>query len=121
MQLDQKAKQYLDLKDTEKKTKADIATINSEFKQHLKEVNQTEVKTDNFEIKVAERVTETFNNEKLLERCKELNALHLIKTIEVVDMEAFQKTLYDGEIEPTLFKDCIETKVAEVLTVKAVK
>ena len=121
MQLYLKAKQYLDLKDTEKKTKADIAIINSEFKQHLKEINQKEVKTDNFEIKVAERVTETFNNEKLLNKCKELNALHLIKTIEVVDMDAFEKTLHDGEIEPTQFQDCVETKIVEVLTVKGLK
>lgn len=121
MQLDQKAKQYLELKDTEKKTKADIATINSEFKQYLKDNTTAVVKTSNYEVKLSERVTENFIADKLLERCKELNALHLIKTIEVVDMDAFQKTLYDGEIEPTLFKDCIETKVAEVLTVKVVK
>lgn len=114
-------KEYVELKAVEKRTKDNLSIINSGIKDFFRQEDILEIDKDGVIASLSITETETFNNEKLLAKVKEIGADYLIKTVEVVDMEMFESSLRHNEIEPTLFKDCVEVSVIERLNVKVKK
>ena len=93
---------------------------NKEIKKLMQEQDITEFETENGLVaKINIQKRESFNDEKLLAKLKELNGFTAIKTIEVVDMEELENLIYNGNIDASQLTNCKETK--EVITLKVNK
>lgn len=94
--------------------------FNKEIKETLAKMNKEEFKTDNGLIaKVTIQKRESFNEDKLLAKLKELNGLTAIKTIEVVDMDELENLIYNGDIDASQLSGC--KKVQEIKVLKVTK
>ena len=56
---------------------------------------------------LTERVNKDINTEKLLEFCKTLNVEGLVKTVEVVDMDALENLIYTKQLDASLIEPFI--------------
>jgi len=63
----------------------------------------------------------SMNQDKLLQRLKDLGLTQCIKTIEVVDEKVLEDMIYRGEVNAVKFEDCAVVTPVETLTVKKVK
>ena len=61
---------------------------------------------------------ESFNEEALLKRVKELGFTNIIKTKEYVDMDELENLIYNGELDASKISDCRVIKEVETLRVK---
>lgn len=95
-------------------------TANQEIKDLMHKLNINEFETDSSLIaKLTHKQSESFNEEKLLAKMKELNIPGIIKTREYVDMDALENQIYLGNIDASKLSNCRETK--KVVTLKVTK
>lgn len=59
-----------------------------------------------------------FNDEKLLQKIKELGFNNIVKTKEYVDMDGLENLIYNGELDGSAIADCRIIKEVETLRVK---
>jgi len=59
-----------------------------------------------------------FDDEKLLQKIKELGFTDIIKTKEYVDMDGLENLIYNGELDGSAIADCRIIKEVETLRVK---
>lgn len=98
------------------------------IKEVLHENEENTYSHGGYIVKLSERVSENFNELKLLNVAKNEWEKHhpnepapFIKTKEYVDMTVLESVIYNGEFDAGVLNDCKETKVTEVLTVKKEK
>lgn len=90
---------------------------NKEIKKLMNELNKTEFETDNGLIaKINVQNRESFNEDKLIEKLKELDGTSAIKTKEYVDMDELEDLIYNGQIDASELTPCKVSK--EVITLK---
>lgn len=77
--------------------------------------------SDNFIATYSVVKSESFDDDKLLTKLKELGLRQVIKTVEVVDMELLENAIYDGMISGSELADCKVTKETAKLVVKLKK
>lgn len=93
---------------------------NKEIKELMQELGTTEFGTDTGLIaKMNIQKRESFNENKLIDRLKDLDIITPIKTIEVVDMEELENVIYNGQLDASKITDCKQIK--EVITLKVSK
>lgn len=85
------------------------------MKKQLVELEITEYDTGNNKITFNDTVKESFDIPKTVEKLKELGANWLIKTVEVVDIDELETSIFNGELDATQFKDCVVTSVSKTL------
>ena len=111
-----KDKQMLD------KYKKSTEEYNKEIKDIMSNININEFETDSGLIaKLTHKQSESFNEEKLLAKIKELNIPGIIKTREYVDMEALENAIYNENIDASELSSCREIKETVALKVSKKK
>lgn len=90
---------------------------NKEIKKLMNELNKTEFETDSGLVaKINIQNRESFNEDKLIEKLKELKGNTAIKTKEYVDMDELEDLIYNGYIDAAQLSSCKVSK--EVVTLK---
>ena len=90
---------------------------NKQIKETMNQLNKTEFETDNGLIaKITIQNRESFNEDKLIAKLKELKGNAAIKTKEYVDMDELENLIYNGELDASELTSCKVSK--EVITLK---
>ena len=91
---------------------------NKEIKQGLKELGVNEFETDSGLVaKYNIQKRESFNEDLLLQKLKELGVNTAIKTKEYVDMDELENLIYNGELNASELSSCRIIKEIETLKV----
>lgn len=102
------------------KYKKSAEEYNKEIKQLMSTINKNEFETDSGLIaKISVQKRESFIEEALLQKIKELKVPGIIKTKEYVDMDALENQIYLGNIDASELTTC--RKIQEVVTLKVSK
>ena len=100
--------------------KKETENVNTDIKYLMNKLNKKEFKTDSGLIaKINVQKKESFIDEKLIAKLKELGVVSPIKTIEVVDMDELENVIYNGWLDASELTNCKQTK--EVITLKVSK
>lgn len=110
-ELDAKAKQLEELK----------KPLNSEIKAYMKHNDLKEVSAAGIKAVYGKQERVSMNQDKLLDKVKQLGLNHAIKTVEVVDEQVIESMIFNGELNASQIEDCIERKIIETLTIKGGK
>lgn len=109
-------------KQTADKYKKSAEEYNKEIKDIMSDIKIDEFETDSGLIaKLTHKQSESFNEEKLLAKMKELNIPGIIKTREYVDMEALENEIYNENINASELASCREIKETVALKVSKKK
>jgi len=102
------------------KYKKSTTKYNEEIKQQLAKADLDKFETSEGLIaKISTQKRESFNEEKLIQRLKELKITTPIKTVEVIDYEELENVIYNNELDATKITDCKQVK--EVTTLRVSK
>lgn len=100
--------------------KKDTDDENKRIKQLMSELNITEFATQNGLIaKTITQKKESFMEDKLLLKLKELGVTSPIKTIEIIDYDELENVIYNNQLNASELTDCKECK--EVIMLKVTK
>ena len=90
---------------------------NSEIKKLMSKLDKDEFETDDGLVaKINIQNRESFIDDKLIEKIKELNVSGIIKTKEYVDIDELEDAIYNGRINASELTNCKTSK--EVITLK---
>ena len=104
------------------KYKKSTEEYNKEIKELMSKIDRTEFKTDTgITAKLSIQKRESFNEEKLIQKLKELNGNTAIKTKEYVDMDELEDLIYNGHIDAGQLTNCKQVKEVKVLKVTKLK
>lgn len=97
-------------------------SYNSQIKLLMERAGLSEFVIPGYEIKVTERPNSVMDEEKAVEILKELGMDHLLVTKVVIDQDAVERAIYNGEIPATaLTAAIVENEPTKVLKVKKAK
>ena len=100
------------------KYKKSTTKYNEEIKQQLAKADLDEFETSNGLIaKIGTQKRESFNEEKLIQKLKDLNIIAPIKTVEIIDYEELENVIYNNELDATKISDCKQVKEVNTLRV----
>ena len=100
--------------------KKSVDKHNKQIKEMMNDFNVSEFETDNGLIaKITTQQRESFIDDKLLSKLKELGVTAPIKTVEVVDMDELENVIYNGELNASELTPCKQVK--EVVTLKVTR
>lgn len=110
---------YKDKKLADKYKKSSEA-YNAQIKELMSTMNRTMFETSTGLVaKLTTQNRESFIDDLLLAKIKELNIPGIIKTKEYVDMEALENAIYNGQLNASELSGCREVK--KVITLKVGK
>ena len=95
--------------------------LNTEIKEIMSKSETKNVDTEHFTATYSVTKSESFDDERLIKKLKDLGLHRVIKTVEVVDMELLESAIYDGEISGSELADCKTVKETPKLVVKVRK
>ena len=99
------------------KYKKSTEEYNAEIKELMKKLNKDQFETDSGLIaKVSVQKRESFDENKLIAKLKDLKTEGIIKTKEYVDMNALEDAIYNERLDATELTNCRIVK--EVITLK---
>ena len=102
------------------KYKKSAEEYNKEIKQLMSTINKNEFETDSGLIaKISVQKRESFIEEALLQKIKELKVPGIIKTKEYVDMDLLEDAIYNEKLDASELTTC--RKIQEVVTLKVSK
>lgn len=101
--------------------KDSVTSDANDIKQMMKELGIKVIEVPGFKATYSERVSQNFNEDKLLAKIKSLGFVDCVKTVEVVDMEKLESLIYDNELDPSELSSCKETKVTPTLKLTKLK
>lgn len=101
--------------------KDSVTSDANDIKQMMKELGIKVIEVPGFKATYSERVSQNFNEDKLLAKIKSLGFVDCVKTVEVVDMEKLESLIYDNELDPSELASCKETKVTPTLKLTKLK
>lgn len=101
--------------------KDSVTSDANDIKQMMKELGIKAIEVPGFKATYSERVSQNFNEDKLLAKIKSLGFVDCVKTVEVVDMEKLESLIYDNELDPSELASCKETKVTPTLKLTKLK
>lgn len=101
--------------------KDSVTSDANDIKQMMKELGIKAIEVPGFKATYSERVSQNFNEDKLLAKIKSLGFVDCVKTVEVVDMEKLESLIYDNELDPLELASCKETKVTPTLKLTKLK
>ena len=90
---------------------------NSQIKEIMQNNNLEEYQTlDGLKAKITVQKRESFIDDKLIAKLKELGVTSPIKTVEIVDMDELENVIYNHQLDAAELTDCKQVK--EVITLK---
>jgi predicted acetyltransferase len=89
---------------------------NKDIKDAMRELGYDKFETDDYVAKVTTQKRESFIDEKLIAKLKELNVTTPIKTVEVIDFDELENVIYNGQLDVSELTNCKQVK--EVVTLK---
>ena len=93
---------------------------NTRIKELMREGNLSEYTTlDGLVAKITTQHRDSFKEDKLLLKLKELGFTSPIKTVEVIDYGELENIIYTGQLDATQLTSCKESK--EVITLKVTR
>lgn len=101
--------------------KDSVTSDANDIKQMMKELGIKVIEVPGFKATYSERVSQNFNEDKLLAKIKSLGFVDCVKIVEVVDMEKLESLIYDNELDPSELASCKETKVTPTLKLTKLK
>ena len=102
------------------KYKKSAEEYNKEIKKLMSTINKDEFETDSGLIaKISVQKRESFIEEALLQKIKELKVPGIIKTKEYVDMDLLEDAIYNEKLDASELTTC--RKIQEVVTLKVSK
>jgi hypothetical protein len=110
-QLDAKTKQLEELK----------KPLNAEIKEFMKANGLKEVVAGAIKAVFGKQERVSMNQEKLLDKVKQLGLNQAIKTVEVVDEQILESMIFNGELNASEIEECMEKKIVETLSIKGGK
>lgn len=133
-ELDEKIKSYCEKKEEEKSLKKVISQLNDSLKSEFSKIKDKTLKSDKYAVTIEERVTEGFDEYKLINVLKTFwqskygrQRCPFIKTVECIDeecMKTLESYIYRGDIPKdvlTQIDACRTKKVTTALTYKIAK
>lgn len=104
------------------KYKKSCESYNLEIKELMGKLDTDQFETDSGLVAViSHKYSQSFNEEKLVNKLKKLNAKGIIKTKEYVDMEALEDAIYNEKLDASELTDCREIKETVALKVSKKK
>ena len=95
---------------------------NEEIKMLMNKANKNEFETDNGLVaKITIQKRETFIDELLLQKIKELKIDGIIQTKEYVDMDALENAIYNGKLNASELANCRQIKEVQTLKISKKK
>ena len=95
---------------------------NKQIKSELNKLGTTEFVTESGLVaKLAIQNRESFNEDLLIAKLKELQVNEVIKTKEYVDMDALEDAIYNGKLNASELSNCKIIKTVETLKVTVKK
>lgn len=104
-----------------KRLKKSTDVLNVQIKEILSKAENRTVDTERFTATYSESVSESFDEERLLEKLRAMGVEGVIKTKEYVDMDALEDAIYNGAVAGSDLADCKVTKITPKLVVKVRK
>lgn len=104
-----------------KRLKKSTDVLNVQIKEILSKAENRTVDTKRFTATYSESVSESFDEERLLEKLRAMGVEGVIKTKEYVDMDALEDAIYNGAVAGSDLADCKVTKITPKLVVKVRK
>lgn len=92
----------------------------TKLKDEMKASDLEELIGSKFKAECKEVVSQSLNPERTLQKLKDLGAEWLIKTVEIVDQEALEESLYKKELDAAEFVSCMDEKSTYKLSFKKV-
>lgn len=95
---------------------------NKQIKSELNKLRATEFETESGLVaKLSIQNRESFNEDLLISKLKELKVNEVIKTKEYVDMDALEDAIYNGKLNASELSNCKIIKTVETLKVTVKK
>lgn len=95
---------------------------NKDIKNMMQELQKSEfVTSDGIVAKLNIQKRESFVDDKLISKLKDLGVTTPIKTIEVVDMDELENVIYNGDLDASELSSCKQVKEVAVLKVSKKK
>lgn len=104
-----------------KSLKKETDALNTQIKEIMANLPGGVAETEQFVAKYSVTTTSDFDEPKLIERLKQLGCHGVIKTVEVVDMDALENAIYNGHIAGSELADCKVSKSVAKLVVSVKK
>lgn len=100
--------------------KKETDTENKRIKELMTELDITEYESTMGEVaKLSIQNRESFMDDKLIAKLKQLGVTTPIKTVEIVDMDELENVIYNGQLNAAELTDCKQVK--QVTTLKVSK
>lgn len=115
--LEEAVKKFSKLKPAYDKLSKEIEALKGEIKTGLVTAGVDSYKVDNFSVTLQETHSYSFDNQKLIEWAK-ANGHEITVTVEMLDEDALESLLYNGEILPEQLKPFQKDKVVTKLFCK---
>ena len=113
---------YFEQKQELDELKKETENANTDIKYLMNRLDKKEFKTDlGVVAKINVQKRESFVDEKLIAKLKELKVTSPIKTVEVVDMDELENVIYNGDLDASKLTDCKQVKEVVVLKVSKKK
>lgn len=112
---------YGETKTESDKLKKEVESYNSSIKSLMNDENLSYFNSDKYYVKLATIEQRVFDEQKLLDKLKEMGATNCIKTIEVVDMNELENAIYNKQVDASKLSDCQVVKSQQRLTLGKVK
>lgn len=116
MTLEEKAAKYFELDQQEKTAKKAKTPIGDEFKTIFPGKGTFEAGAFNIVRGTQERTS--MNEEKLIQKLKDLGLEQAITTKEIPNQEVIESLLYDGTITADLLQSCVDVNFVQTVSVK---
>lgn len=94
---------------------------NAQIKTIMRENNLSEVSTKDVKITLSVQHRQSFIEEALIQKLKDLGVNGVIKQKEYVDMDALENAIYNGEVNAAMLASCQSTQEVFNLRLSAVK
>lgn len=102
--------------------KKETDTENKRIKELMTELDITEYESTMGEVaKLSIQNRESFIDDKLIAKLKQLGVTTPIKTVEIVDMDELENVIYNGQLNAAELTDCKQVKQVQTLKVSKKK
>lgn len=112
---------YIENKSLEDKYKKIASSANNKIKEYFSDNDLDAYEADNGTVKMTERKSESFDEDKLIAFLKQSGHSDIVKTVETVDYDALESAIYHEDISKDEVKkmdDFKTVKITKVLNIK---
>jgi hypothetical protein len=116
LSLVEKVAKFFELDKVEKAAKAEKEPLGTEFKTLWPDKGKQEV--GDYIVVRGVQDRSKLNEDKLIQRLKELGFKNCIKKKEIVDSEEVERMIFDGKLPSSLLESCMDVQYVQTVSVK---